>query len=211
MERKYRYLGYIMLLLIPLTFFGFYKTYFEHFPSINTKVDVFAHLHAFISVLWLSMLIVQPILISKKKIAAHRLTGKLSYIVFTLLILSFIPQTLKTFQTGLYKNLFFPIADTILLVSFYALAMLNKKNVAKHMRYIIAGALVFFGPTLGRMGPLLFGWTDLQTQNIQYATIYSILIGLFWYDGKSFKQSPVYIIAIGIFLIHQLTYYLLFV
>src|SRR5829696_7166331 len=115
MERKYKYLGYILLLLIPLTFFGFYKTYFQHFPSLSKKIDWFAHVHAFISALWLAMLIVQPILIAQRKYAAHRTIGKFSYVVFSLLILSFIPQIIKTIQSGNYKNLFFPLADTVLL------------------------------------------------------------------------------------------------
>jgi hypothetical protein len=92
MERKYKYLGYITLLLIPLIFIGFYKTYFEHFPTLTEKIHWFDHIHAFIAAIWILMLIVQPLSVSKKMLSAHRIIGKLSYVVFPLLILSFIPQ-----------------------------------------------------------------------------------------------------------------------
>lgn len=167
MERKYRFLGYFMLLLFPLTFLGFYKTYFQHFPVHSQKVDWFAHGHALIATLWLSLLIIQPLLVARRKYAVHRTIGKFSYFVFGLLILSFVPQITKVIQTGNYRNLFFPLGDTILLVTFYTLAVVNKRNIAKHMRYMIATALVFLGPTVGRMGPLLLGWSELLTQNVQ--------------------------------------------
>lgn len=35
MEKKYKNLGYFMLLLIPLTIAGFYKTYIGQYPDFN--------------------------------------------------------------------------------------------------------------------------------------------------------------------------------
>ena len=76
-----------MLLLIPLTFAGFYKTYFEPFPNFGKNIDIYIHIHAVIASLWIAILIVQPFLIVNKKIALHRSVGKLSYVVFPLLII----------------------------------------------------------------------------------------------------------------------------
>ena len=119
MEKSYQKLGYFLLLLIPLTLVAFYKTYIGQFPNFEDYIDVFIHIHAFISVVWLFMLISQPFLIFRRKFLLHRTIGKLSYVVFPLLILSFIPQIIKTIQYGNINNLFFPLADGSLLITFY--------------------------------------------------------------------------------------------
>ena len=210
MDKTYKYLGYFLLLLIPLTFAGFYKTYFEPFPNFGKNIDVYIHIHAVIASLWIAILIVQPFLIVNKKIALHRSVGKLSYVVFPLLIISFIPRIIKTINSGDTQFLFFPLADGFLLVTFYILAIYYKKKTAKHMRYMIASALVLMGPTFGRIGPNLLGWSELSTQNVEYAIIYTFLVILILYDLKNKIKFQPYLIAIVGFVIHQLVYYWVF-
>jgi len=209
MEKKYRYLGYVLLLLFPLIFAGFYQTYFKNFP-VADKITYFEHLHALIAIMWVLLLVVQPILIRHKNYSLHRKLGRFSYFVFSLLILSFVPQVVKVVKTEPLENLFFPLADSCLLLAFYLLAIYYKRNIAKHMRYMIAGALVLLGPTVGRIGPILFGWSGLLTQNIQYGIIYSILVGLLIYDEKKLRNNRPYIFAAVLFMLHQLVFYFMF-
>lgn len=210
MEKSYKYLGYVLLLLIPLTIAGFFKTYIGQFPDFEEKIDAFIHVHAFIASVWIGMLIVQPFLIFNKKHHIHRTIGKLSYIIFPLLILSFIPQIMKTVNHGNIKNLFFPLADSTLLILFYALAIYNKGRSAIHMRYMIALSLVFLGPTVGRIGPILLGWSELLTQNVQYGIIYLMLVNLIFYDRANHKDYKPYLTAVLFFVIHQVVYHLVF-
>lgn len=210
MDKTYKYLSYFFLLLIPLIYAGFYKSYFQSFPSFNSKIHVFDHIHAFIASVWVLMLIVQPFLIFNKKNSLHRKIGKLSYVVFPLLILSFVPQIIKIVRTEDITNLFFPLADGVLLITFYSLAIYYRKKRAKHMRYMIASALVLLGPTVGRIGPSLFGWSGVITQNVQYGIIYSILISLILYDRKNKRKFQPYLIAIAGFVIHQIVFYVVF-
>ena len=210
MDRTYKYLGYFLLLLIPLIFAGFYKTYFQPFPNFTKNIDVWLHIHSVIATLWVAILIVQPFLITNKKVAWHRRIGKLSYVVFPLLILSFTPRIVQTYNAGDYKYLFFPVADGFLLILFYSLSIYYKKKAAKHMRYMIASALVLLGPTVGRIGPHLLGWSELLTQNVQYGIIYSILISLILYDIKNKRKFQPYLIAIAGFIIHQIIYHIVF-
>lgn len=210
MEKAYKYMGYFLLLLIPLIFAGFYKSYFEPFPNSNKNINVLVHLHAFIASVWILMLIVQPFLTLNRKYSVHSTIGKLSYIVFPLLILSFIPQILKIINTEDIANLFFPLGDGTLLITFYSLAIYNRKASGKHMRYMIATSIVFLGPTVGRIGPNLLRWSDLFTQNIEYGIIYLILVSLILYDIKNKKKYYPYLVAIAGFMIHQLIYYLVF-
>ena len=209
MERTYRYLGYFFLLLIPLIYAGFYKSYFQSFPFAK-NIHVFEHLHAFIASIWVLILIVQPFLILNNKTAIHRKVGKLSYIVFPLLIVSFVPQIVKIIRTEDMANLFFPLGDGVLLIAFYSLAIYNRKTTSKHMRYMIASALVLLGPTWGLIGGSLLGMSDLLTQNIQYAIIYSILAGLTLYDIRNKKNYFPYLLAIFGFMLHQAVYYWVF-
>jgi hypothetical protein len=210
MGRTYKYLGYFLFLLIPLIFAGFYKPYFKPFPNFGENIDAYFHIQAIIAATWVAILIVQPFLIVNKKVAIHRAVGKLSYFVFPLLIISFIPRIIKTYNAGDFAFLFFPIGDGSLLILFYALAIYYKKKTTRHMRYMIASALVLMGPTFGRIGPGLLGWSELRTQNVEYAIIYSILIGLILYDLKNKRKYQPYLIAIAGFIIHQLVYYVVF-
>lgn len=210
MDKSYKYLGYFFLLLIPLTIAGFYKTYIVQFPNFKENITPFIHIHAFIASVWIGILIAQPFLIVNKKIALHRLVGKVSYIVFPLLILSFVPQIIKTANSDNPKNLFFSLADSFLLILFYSLAVYYKKIRSRHMRYMIATTLVFLGPTVGRIGPILLGWSELFTQNMQYLIIYLILAGLLFYDRANGRKYQPYVTAICFFIIHQIVYHIIF-
>jgi len=210
MEKAYKNLGYFMLLLIPLAFLGFYKTYFNQVPNFEENITPFVHLHAFIATLWILLLIVQPILIRNRKFKLHRKLGKISYIIFPLLILSFIPRMIHVFHSEQPLNLFFPLADSILLVLFYSLAIYNKKTTPRHMRFMIGAATVFLGPTIGRIGPLILGLSGKLTQNLQYAIIYLILIGLILMDRKNGKNYRPYLFIIAAWAVHQIVFNLIF-
>ncbi len=157
MYKSYKYLGYFFLLLIPLTIAGFYKTYIVQFPNFKENITYFIHIHALIATVWIGILILQPFLIVDKKFALHRKIGKLSYIIFPLLILSFIPQMIRTANSANPKNLFFSLADCSLLIIFYSLAVFYRKNSSRYMRYMISTTLMFLGPTAGRIRPILSG------------------------------------------------------
>jgi len=211
MDKSYKYLGYFLLLLIPLTIAGFFKTYIVQFPNnFKPNNNWFIHLHAIIATVWILMLIVQPFLILNRKFAIHRTIGKLSYIVFPLLVISFIPQIIRILNSENPENIFFPGADCVLLIIFYSSAIYYRKMSPKHMRYMIAAALVFLGPTIGRIGPLWFGWSEILTQNVQYTIIYFILICLIFYDKSKGKDYNPYLVAVGGFALHQIVFHIIF-
>ena len=106
MEKSYRYLGYFFLLFIPLIFFGFYKTYINQFPTFENVKHGYIHVHAAIAILWVALVIVQPFLIVNKKLAWHRKIGKLSYFIFPLLILSFVPSVIRTLNSDEARTAF---------------------------------------------------------------------------------------------------------
>lgn len=210
MDKAYKNSGYFMLLLIPLVILGFYKTYFSQFPDFNEKITMFHHLHAAIASVWILTLIIQPLLIRHRRYKIHKMIGKISYIIFPVLILSFIPMMLRIIYSDHPVNLFFPIADCTLLILFYSLAVYNRKNTPKHMRYMIGAAIVFLGPTFGRIAPNLIGLSNKVSQNTQYGIIYLILIGLILLDRKHSKNFRPYILILIAWGINQITFNILF-
>lgn len=210
MEKSYRYLGYVLMLMLPLITVAFHKSYGSKFPNFEPGYDIFIHIHAFFASVWVLMLIVQPLLITYKKLAWHRALGKLSYVIFPLLILSFVPGILKVVDEGAYKFTFFPVSDCVVLILLYSLAMYNRKNSPKHMRYIISSTLTLLGPTIGRIGPIYFGLSDVGTQTLQYAIIFGILGGLILYDQQNNKNYRPYLAGVYAFAAHAAVFYLLF-
>ena len=128
LKKTYKYLGYILVLLIPIAFLAFYKTYFVQFPNFKENITTYTHLHALISTMWILILILQPILIEKGKWKIHKVIGKVTYILFPILILSFIPLIISMYHSDHPKKIFLPLSDSIMLTLFYFLAIYNKKR-----------------------------------------------------------------------------------
>jgi hypothetical protein len=205
MEREYKNVGYIFLLFIPLTFLGFYKTYFMLSPQFEGTVTTYTHIHALTASMWITLLIVQPLLIRYKNYKTHRFFGKISYFVFIALILSFIPQMISEYGKGLLPlNAGF---DILLLLLFYSLAIKYKSNIAKHMRYMIAIALIFLGPTLGRIIIILLDLKEWGTFQIPYLLVLVILLALIFWDKKQSRNYRPYVVALAAFSIYLIALY----
>ena len=77
MEKSYRNLVFFFFGIAVVIFIGFFKTYFGLFPSF-AGVKTFHHFHASLLLLWLLLLIVQPMLIKYKRFELHRWLGRFS-------------------------------------------------------------------------------------------------------------------------------------
>jgi len=207
MEKQYRNVGYVFLLLIPMAVWAFYKSYIIRSPDINVNIDVYIHMHAAVSAVWIGLLISQPLLIRYKKYELHKWFGKISYVVFPLLILSFVPLIARRYD-GL-ASVINPVFDVGLLLLFYPLAVINKRSIAVHMRYMIAIALIFIGPTLAR---ILFHWTDISGlwgTMITWGSINVILAALLVWDKSNKREYRPYVVALTAFCIYLLVLFTL--
>lgn len=161
---------------------------------------------------WLGLLIIQPILIANNKIAIHKILGKISYlfvpVAFASMILAYHNQYLRFINEGQSESfvlafVFAPATDAIPFVILYLLAVLNKNETPKHMRYMITTGIVLGGPGLAR---IFITWLNMdffmaiQTQFlIQLISFISLII----YDRvqkKPFRINP-YTIAFIIWII----------
>ncbi len=209
MEKKYKNLGYIFLLLIPITFWGFYRNYFSKFPNFD-DTNFYIHIHTIVASSWILLLIIQPFLIRFKNYDLHRKLGKVSYFVFPLLILTFIPLITMMYNRSDFQRLLFPSMDIVLLLVFYALAIRNKKTIALHMRYIIPIPLVFLSPTLGRIFGHLMSNSFIDSGHILYGLINLILLSLIFWDKANNRKYQPYLVALAGFIIYQVLYHIVF-
>lgn len=211
MEKGYKNLVYFFGVIAFITFIGFYKKYFSLAPDFPGLLNIH-HYHAIALTSWLSMLIIQPILIVNNKMTAHRLIGKFSYLLvpfmFISMILVYHNQYLRMVSEGKSETetlafVFSPTTDSIPFVIFYLLAIFNKKVTARHMRYMISTGIVIGGPGLGR---IFMTWMGLDIfAAIGLITLMTLLVfvGLIIYDRikkKQFRINP-FTIAFIIWLI----------
>ncbi|HWR94038.1 MAG TPA: hypothetical protein VN192_02425, partial [Flavobacterium sp.] len=82
--------GYYFFGLVIMTILGFWPTYFSKFFDGTANFNFYFHFHALMASLWIALLIVQPILIKKKKLPIHKRIGKLSFIILPLFFISVI-------------------------------------------------------------------------------------------------------------------------
>jgi hypothetical protein len=211
MEKGYKNLVYLFGVIAVITFIGFYKKYFSLVPDFPGLKNIH-HFHAIALTTWLSMLILQPILIANNKMTAHRMIGKFSYFLvpfmFVSMILAYHNQYLRFVGEGKLEAetlafVFSPATDSIPFLIFYLLAILNKRDTAKHMRYMICTGVVIGGPGLGR---IFMTWMNMDIfAAIGLVTLITLLVfvSLNIYDRvkkKQFRINP-FTIAFIIWLI----------
>jgi len=145
--------GYYFLGVLMLVFLGFWPSYFAKFFDGSLNYSGYFHFHAVIVLLWMAVLITQPILIRNQKFAIHRIIGKSTYVLFPLIIISVILLSHSQSQIKEVKNpmgLFITFKDLITLSVAYAIAIRYRKNIEIHARGMIATGIIFIEPALFR-------------------------------------------------------------
>lgn len=174
MLRLYRFTPLVIIIIILGAQWGFYKYYTSQFPNFTDKTYTI-HIHGALWMIWLSLLVVQPLLITKGRSDLHRRIGKLSYVLGPTLIL-FLYLAGKESYWKIMNNateaeaLKFIVLDSRGLISFslfWALAMIYQKQPAAHMRYMIGTGILAIGPGFGR--------GIVNSFNYDFFTVFSLL------------------------------------
>lgn len=149
--------GYYLWALLGVAILGFWPSYFLKFFDGTADFTQYIHAHATVMMLWVFMLIAQPILIRKGNLSLHRLFGKISYLLFPLVIIAgaLLAHHRAEFETNLARGLFIPFKDIVVLLVAYGIAIYYRKDVAVHARAMIATAIPFLEPALVRF----LGWS----------------------------------------------------
>lgn len=224
--------AWLLLLLIPLTFWGFYPSYFAKLFSMQLVY----HAHAFFMILWVAMAIAQPFLILQKKTKLHKAIGKTSYLIMPMLFISsyivirhtyynFIGTQAAELEAGtstltmekIYSDaaayIMIGVVYIIWLFVFYLLAIVNRKKMLNHSTYMFAAILTLLGPTVDRImyqiTMYFSGSFNVFVENAVFVFILLILAGLIFYHkskGNSIKPS---VIALSIYISGIAAYHIL--
>jgi hypothetical protein len=167
--------------LLVLLILGFWPSYFSPAASSATFGQ---HFHAVIMMGWVLMLIVQPWLIRSRRRDIHRVIGRVSFVLGPLVVISALfvvldnlaklpqpypPNGLSFFWLGLASALFFAML--------YSLALINRKDVQLHARYMVATSLGFITPGLGRLLSRIGEATGLAFLNFEVALWMPAIVG----------------------------------
>lgn len=189
--------GYYFIGLIVLSFLGFWPSYFSKFFDGTANFNFYFHFHFAMAVLWIVLLIIQPILIKKKKISIHKQVGKLSFIVLPLLIVSVIllkhslmnPETIK----GLGASLWFSLKHIVILGVMFTIAMVYRHNMQIHARAMIATGIEFIEPGLGRFIFNTLTKPDFTLAlGISISIMYTLIVYLIFIERKQTRGRWVF-------------------
>lgn len=156
--------GYYFLGLIPIVLLGFWKSYFSIFFEKSNGLTAYMHFHAIVMSCWVALLIVQPILVRRKKLNMHRLLGKVSYVLMPLVLVSMLlllhsrGNLRPVEQRGFFVTLA-AVTGFFVVGFYYLIAIINRKNTPVHARAMICTGLDLLDPTLMRLiAPLYDPW-----------------------------------------------------
>ena len=155
--------------------------------------------------MWMVLLIVQPLLINTGRTQLHRTIGKVSWVLGPLIIVSMFLVGRGSYVRSIgnipeQENLATMVLDIrgyLTFAIFWALAMFYRKNSASHMRYMIATGMLAIGPGVGR-GLISSGMdfpTALTITDVLDLVIVGTLLGFDLYRKKNYKPFLVVFIV----------------
>jgi len=203
MQKIYRNTAILIILIMFGIQWGFYQVYTSQFPNFVDKT-ITIHVHGVVLMMWMVLLIIQPLLISTGRTRLHRNIGQVSwvlgpFVIFMLFLVgrnSYLRHT-EAPQQEMLENIVLDMRGWISFAIFWALAMIYRKDSAAHMRYMIATGIIGIGPGVGRGLISLgvdFGTSITITDSIE-VIIPAILLGYDIYKKKNYKPSLIIFIV----------------
>lgn len=177
--------------LVLLVLLGFWPSYFARFFNGTADFSFYFHFHAGVLILWMCLLIIQPILIRKKRLDMHRLLGKGSYflipLIFTSIVLlthSRLPHQGQLTDDHLVGT-FNSFKDLLILAVAFYIAIKYIKDYQLHARGMIVTGLAFTEPAFIR-----FTLRVISDPMMAYvATILTLYAGIIYLIYLERKQA----------------------
>ena len=192
-------------LLVLLSVAAFWKPYFSH----PTRVaEPYVHGHVFFVALWMSALVVQPLLIRARRFDLHRAIGRASFALAPLVGVSalllahsrFSRMEEATFARSAF-TLYLPLTSTTAFLATYALALAFRRRRTMHAAFMLGTALALVEPIAVR---LLFFYTPAGEVHWIYdvigiAMVGTILIGLIALSDAGRPARDAFVVLLVLF------------
>ncbi|HMQ06009.1 MAG TPA: hypothetical protein PKC30_01855 [Saprospiraceae bacterium] len=225
------YTPWVLLILIPITFLGFYPSYYSTFQATGV-----IHLHSALMVLWLAVAIIQPWLIKTQQIKLHRWIGKFSIVLLPMILMVGYFVLRSGYQrvfdgdevapSGYYPE----GADSITkagdfvvigfiyfmwLLIYYTLGFIFRKKTYAHAPFMLGAVLTILGPSGDRLIGHIFeamSWEfNAFAENFVFGFVFLIFGALLLFHHK--RNIPLwpsgtvlYIHMMGVFFFYYLPF-----
>lgn len=204
-----------MLILLGVVGFGFYKPYFSLFPNFDPSISALVQVHAILLMSLVALLVAQPLLIRYRRRNLHRSFGKASYFLMPLIVVSCAGVIFKEYgeamsqglsQSAALRSIYSDGAQLVLLVLFYMLAIVNRKNIPVHMRYMIAVVLIVAPAGIARILGYWFEVPRYQSGVASDVLLDSVVIGLLLLDRRKQLNYRPWLLVLPLFLLSHATF-----
>jgi hypothetical protein len=142
-------------LVLAIVVTGFGKSYFFAGMMLAKLPNSLVHVHGAVFISWILLLVIQPWLVSAKKLKWHMKLGVLSVVLLPamsilgiLTLLDYIRRAQP--DDGLEMTLVGDIEILILFVGLTSWGLLARRDSAAHKRLMILGTMAIMGPAIGR-------------------------------------------------------------
>lgn len=203
----YRHAWLWFLLAIAVTITGFFKSFVSKF----TETDLLHHFHGLASTGWMLLLVIQPFVYSRNRMHLHRKLGKLSFLLAPLLVISgFLMMHLMLSREGglnpfTYMISFLDLLFITQFLFFYVKAIMHRRNLQLHARYMAGTVLALLPPGLGRATALIPGLTNpMLGLDICYFLLELTSVILIIDDRIKGRIFAPYVIALVFFLVQHI-------
>jgi hypothetical protein len=186
----------VLLALAPLAFWpGYLSKPFE-------TSDAYVHMHAGTATLWMLMLIVQPLTIGARRFTLHRIIGAASYVLAPLVVASMVllAHSRNRWPDVNVNLLYLQLSLAAVFGLSYALAMLTRRRVALHARFMVCTGLTMIDPVVQRI--MVFWWDSTPAWNYFWFTFGLtdlILLALIWLERRRPAGRIVFPIMLVVF------------
>jgi len=214
-----KHLSILFVAILIVAIAGFYSSYFKYFPFLNGEISASVHIHAIFMMLWLMMLITQPLLVVLGKRELHRKLGNYSWILVVSIVFSSLLLIIERYNLDSSKNIplisnlairLFSVITIFTFVTFYFLALKNKSNIAVHTRYIIGTGLTVVPASATRLLYFL-KVNSILAEFTALLIINALVVSLIIRDKRSgvvLKERP-YFVILGVQMFLTIHYLLL--
>ncbi len=190
--------GYYFIGLIGLILIGFWPSYFSKFFNGTANFTFYFHFHASIVAIWVALLIIQPILIRKKKLHIHRIIGKLSYFIAPLIFISILllsHSRQKGFAEGWDIGLWVTFKDLFILAIAFFIAYRYRHQVDLHARGMIVTGITCIEPAAARIP-----FHPQYGYFLVIGLVYSVLLSLIYFERNQQKGRWVFPLILSLYL-----------
>lgn len=193
------------LLLVALV--AFWPSYLSQLGANSA----YTHLHAFTATLWMLMLIAQPVTIRTRRRAWHRALGRVSYGLVPVILASMILLAHnrieglggEAFARQTYV-LYLQVSLVTLFGFSYALAVLKRRDMVLHARFMICTGITLIDPVVIR---LMLWANSAPSWNYQWFTFGLtdlVILTFIWLERDTRRGRWVFPVMLPVFALAQM-------